>query len=565
MVPFSHEKEQIIISERIKPSQVFQRRQKKLNALFVFCVVAFFCLFPSFAHAATLQFAPSTGSFTTQNSFTVSVTVSTNQTMNGAEGEVQFPTDKLEVIGVSKRDSIFSLWVQEPSFNNQGPIGRVNFQGVRLNPGYAGNKGKIIDITFRVKQTGVADLVFGNGAVLANDGRGTNIISSFGSGVYTLRTGVPSVSEPPSTQPSVIAGTIDVPVVKHYTQTKTGKEQLFTTSDADPRWSNSTYARLAWTLPSDATGVAMILDEKADTDPGTKSEGLLTEKLFPMLKEGKYYFHIRYLRGNSAGPALHFPVFIDLTPPKDFSIEFTGSEVNYKGIYSTSNPRPAVDFFTDDMLSGVDGYEIKIADEDWLSADELSASAPYILPKQKPSKRSQIVVRAFDNAGNTTEANAQMVIEPVIRPILSYVPKKVAMPRESLVIEGNAAPHAEIEIILEQYEPEVLTTSADENGDWRLVYDGSLSSGLYRVTAKQIISNGAESLYTEPVFVKVTASADNVFTQFLIWLEKGNGYILLVVLIILQVVMFGYYRLKMKQFQLRMDQRIAEQSKKRSI
>lgn len=135
---------------------------------------------PLFAHAATLGLSPSSLSRTVGSTFTITVSVSTSDTtINAVSGVISFPTDLLEIAGVSKAGSIISLWVQEPSFSNAQGI--VTFEGITLNPGYQGSNGSVVSITFRTKAAGTAMLKFSSGSVLANDGVGTNVLTSPGS------------------------------------------------------------------------------------------------------------------------------------------------------------------------------------------------------------------------------------------------------------------------------------------------------------------------------------------------------------------------------------------------
>ena len=97
-----------------------------------------------------------------------------------------FNPDKLEVKSISKTDSIFTLWVQEPAFSNS--LGTITFAGGKPSPGYTGAAGTINTITFKAKTAtfATADLTFAVGSVLADDGKGTNILTNMGSGVYTI-------------------------------------------------------------------------------------------------------------------------------------------------------------------------------------------------------------------------------------------------------------------------------------------------------------------------------------------------------------------------------------------
>ena len=94
-------------------------------------------LAPLSVSAATLSFSTPAESYSVGSTFSVSVYAgSSDQAMNAASGVISFPWDKLEVVSLSKTGSIFSLWVQEPSFSNSA--GTVSFEGIVLNPGYTG-------------------------------------------------------------------------------------------------------------------------------------------------------------------------------------------------------------------------------------------------------------------------------------------------------------------------------------------------------------------------------------------------------------------------------------------
>src|SRR5688572_433891 len=102
------------------------------------------------ASTASLFLSPNTGKYAAGKTFTVGVYVSSPaESMNAASGTIDFPADILQVTGLSKSGSIVSLWVQEPSYSNVN--GSINFEGLVLNPGFKGNSGKLLSITFRVK------------------------------------------------------------------------------------------------------------------------------------------------------------------------------------------------------------------------------------------------------------------------------------------------------------------------------------------------------------------------------------------------------------------------------
>lgn len=145
-----------------------------------------FGILPTVAYAANFYFSPSSGNYVQGENFTISVLVNTEQSINAVSGVVTFPTEYVEVIALSTVDSIVNLWVLNPSFSNGGDTGNVTFEGIILNPGYSGSYGKIVNIVFRIKKVGVASLLFSESAILANDGKGTNVVSSGGLATFNL-------------------------------------------------------------------------------------------------------------------------------------------------------------------------------------------------------------------------------------------------------------------------------------------------------------------------------------------------------------------------------------------
>ncbi len=155
-------------------------------------------------YAATLNVTAPSSSYSVGGSFTVTIVASSpEQALNAVDGTMSFPQDKLEVTSLSKEGSILSLWTEEPSYSNGA--GNVNFSGVALNPGYTGSNGKVLKVNFKVKRGGNAAIVFSSGSILANDGQGTNILTSLNSKQFTLGEAVPVKSTDPvvTTKPGV--------------------------------------------------------------------------------------------------------------------------------------------------------------------------------------------------------------------------------------------------------------------------------------------------------------------------------------------------------------------------
>ncbi len=142
-------------------------------------ILLFFLTIPSVAFAQTASFsitgAPASVSAGTQ--FTVTVQVrSVDQAINAISGTLLFPTNLLNLVAVSQSDSIINFWTKEP----EGLSNRIPFEGVILNPGYQGSAGTAFKVTFEAKSTGKAAIHFVDGSILANDGKGTNLLASAG-------------------------------------------------------------------------------------------------------------------------------------------------------------------------------------------------------------------------------------------------------------------------------------------------------------------------------------------------------------------------------------------------
>ncbi|MDP3784524.1 MAG: cohesin domain-containing protein [bacterium] len=140
----------------------------------------------SVAAQATLFVSPASGSYKTGELFSVLLNANTGgQAINAASAVVNFDNTRLDVASIGYAQSIFTLWTEEPKFSNAG--GTIRFSGGLPFPGYTGANGAILRVTFRPKASGQAPVVFSSGSVLANDGRGTNILNDFRGGIFTIQ------------------------------------------------------------------------------------------------------------------------------------------------------------------------------------------------------------------------------------------------------------------------------------------------------------------------------------------------------------------------------------------
>lgn len=346
---------------------------------------ALFFAFPVIhAQAGSLYFSPSSLTRAAKEAFSADVRISTNsQAVNAAQGSIVFDPAKVEVISVSKSGSIFNLWTQEPVFSNTE--GSVNFEGGIPNPGYTGTSGLILTISFRAKTAttvrGSTDITLVSGAILANDGLGTNILSSLGKLTLTIA----PTTDTNHLQSEIIDG---APKVESSTHPDTTK------------WYSNNNPAFAWALPADVTGVSYLITDKATSNPGPKSDGVVSKVSFTGISDGTQYFNIKFKQGAAWGPIAHYQFNIDTVPPAGFDIR----------IASSSDIQPQITFETADTLSGIEHYEIKIGDTgNWVTVSTDQAGKPYRLSFDRIGTQT-VFVKAVDKAGNATTESISLTI-----------------------------------------------------------------------------------------------------------------------------------------------------------
>jgi hypothetical protein len=501
-------------------------------------IFLFLGMLPVAADAATLYFSPSSGSYTVGSTLSTSVYVSSaDQAMNAASGVISFPQDKLEVTSLSKSGSIFTLWVQEPSFLNS--VGTINFEGIVLNPGFSGATGKILTANFKVKVAGVATLNFSSGSVLANDGKGTNILTSLGNVQFSLGGAGPTVPE--ATTPSAVSGAPSAP-------------QIFSLTHPDPnKWYAKKDAKFTWSISSDVTGVRLLVGIIPAAIPTVTYVPAINEKEVTNLGDGIWYFHVQLRNASGWGEVSHFRFQIDTEPPASFEIKFIDGK-------ETTNPRPTVIFDTTDSISGIEYYKVKIGEEDFFAlSSEIVQGNPYTFPLQAPGKRT-ILVQAFDKAGNYTTAVEEFVILPIETPVITDYPQTL-LPGTTLLIKGTVAPEAKVKVYIQKDEKETRTEEikSDQEGKWSYIGTESLEKGIYKIWAEAINSLGAKSELSEKITIQVNPPA---------FIRIGSLVIdylttIVTLLILISVIVFGiiWSWQKIKQRRKRLRKEIAEADK----
>lgn len=431
-------------------------------------------LFAFHSQAATLYLSTKTESVAIGDTIEVDVKIDSEDiSFNAAQANIKFPPEILEISFLDRSKSVFNFWLEEPNFSNSN--GSVGFIG-GSTAGFSGKSLQILKIVFKVKEIGTANLIFAEGAITANDGGGTNILSEM-RGIQ--------ISSIPKQQLIEISRPIQIirppAPSRNLPQRPDIKIPLYPDSQ---RWHNFTSPFFVqWELPPDVTGVSTALNQSPGFIP-FRSEGLFESKQFPALEDSIWYIHVRFRNNVGWGPTAHYRVAIDTAPPLSFTVGIAGET-------ASDNPQPTVIYQTGDALSGLDHYEVKINGKSTTTLHSFLTFDPL------PPKKYLIRAKAADKAGNATESALEIEILPIASPVITSISKDVFVGEGGLEIAGNSLPNTFILLSVKSKSGQnILSTiiNSDKNGDWSTKIDQPLKKGWYFIEVTAQDGRGALSL-----------------------------------------------------------------------
>jgi len=472
---------------------------KDMKRVIIFLTIVLAFAVASNTYAADFKVSPSGGTFGTGKTFNVELKINTfGESINAAQGKLQFDPKVLEVKSISKEGSIFNFWLQEPVFSNE--TGTIEFIGGTPS-GVSGSSLQVLAVTFSAKAIGTSDFVFINASITASDGSGTNISGNAVGASFNVSSGgggaLPGVVVKPAPEQVPIPAQITrTPVQASGLPTKPNiKVQLYPNPDG---WYNlvSNFA-VSWDLSPDISELNTALNQNPNFDVPKKSEGLFDSKTFPALnQDGVYYIHVRFKNNIGWGSVSHYRIAIDTQPPLSFNVDIP------TGVKS-DNPSPKLVFNTGDALSGIGSFKIIIEGEEPITQEGATA-LEYTL-KPHPPGIYMIRVVASDKAGNSIESRAQVEILPLDMPEITSITKKIIIGTDDrLVIKGTAIADANVVVSIEDKDKFlVLQNDAETNksGEWEFRLDRELRRGDYFVSIKAKDERGAQSLPTNPIKV----------------------------------------------------------------
>ena len=451
------------------------------------------------AMAATLSASPSTGVYSSGQTFTVSIVINTQgQAINAAEGTISYNPKELSIVSVNK-GSLFNLWTAEPSFSNSA--GTISFSGG--NPtGYKGAAGTALSITFRAVGSGPAKLTFTSGAILAADGKGTNVLTSMGSGNYTI---------------SAQAATPSPEVIIEYVPPANTPAAPIVTSVTHPdkeAWYKAKSAELAWSLPSGVTGVRTLLDSAPTSIPTRVYENPVSKLTLDDLAEGVSFFHIQFRNQDGWGKVSHYRLAIDSIAPANFVVSSPeGADL--------SKPVQTLSYSSDAGGSPIKRFMVQIDGAEAKEYIDTENTGTIVLPTLTPGYHT-IIVEGFDAAGNSALATASLTITSFEKPVFTEYPDSIGT-NVIPVIKGETRPRSKVLVTFSQVGLGVSSVDAqktyeiasDEQGHFSVIPDGRLATGVYELTAVSIDENGAQSepsdvirmVVEEPGYVRIGSFA----------------------------------------------------------
>lgn len=373
-----------------------------LQSIVVSSVVLAAFIFVSYAYAADIVLSPSTGSYSTGQTFTATVQVDPKgDSVNAAEGAISFDNSKLTVVSVSKNGSVFSLWTTEPAFSNTN--GTISFGGGTPTP--FSTRSTILTVTFRATTEGDAAASFSSSIVTAADGQGTNVLEQSVGGNYTIAaaTTPPPVETPVEPTPQPVAEEEPDDVAIAFGDPPRAPE-IGSQAFLDPElWYNVTEGVFTWELPFDIKEMALEIATSSDNEPTTIIDPPVEEFSVngDVLIDGIQYLSIQFKNQVGWGAITNRKIKIDTTAPESFEIKVQAG--------TSPSAFPLLVFEAEDKTSGIDYYELSIADREPVEVTPGEAKLGYLLGELEDGTYTVKVI-AYDMAGNSIESTTPVLI-----------------------------------------------------------------------------------------------------------------------------------------------------------
>ncbi len=480
-------------------------------------LIALFFSWISTVSAAQLYILTEKTEFQAGDVFTASVYVDTSGVaINSIEGSVDFSPAVLAVESVSIGGSVFSVWVEQPSFSNTS--GKIFFNGGVPNPGYIGSRGLVARVTFRAKQSGAAQII-PTATIYANDGLGTAIAPT------VVNTSVSVTPESVSTQEQ----STPVPVPK---TTTVSAPVVSSVEMPDPeKWYAKKNAVFSWNVPNDVSTVRLLLGSFPNSQPTVSYTPPIGNKELTGVQDGVSYLHVGFVYTNGQVSVAHRKIKVDTTPPTE--LVATSSIGAGDTVELTLSAK--------DSLSGIVQYELWEGGARIASFSAAQAKAGPVTLPQLSSGTHSVEVRVSDAAGNTSVLPLTLSVPALQSPSIDSYPQSIQK-GEIIRVSGTSYPKTNISVSFVDSKGKTQSVSVvtDSSGRFTIASEPTGRDGAHTVFA-QVERNSIKSEPSQKVTVYVQKSTIDRTSMEII-----NTLSLLVVmavlLAILLFIVFATYR-----------------------
>ncbi len=492
-------------------------------SLYIVCLVVFFSVVVQ-TQAASIYISPSQPQIPVGKTQVFRVSVNTQGVaINTAEGVISFDPKLIEIVSVSKSNSVLNLWIEEPSFSNS--TGKITFNGGAITPGYTGSSGELFTVTARGKVAGSVTFAFSDVSIRENDGAGTDVSSAKINSVATITAGVnPPVVKTPTVEPKkpVIAALPVVPVLP----SKLVPVAPTLTSQTHPdqtAWYNSRNLDVTWIQSTDAYGSQSIFDSKPETVAGGPIQSGVTVKPLRGVRNGVSYLHVRQVGAAGVSPTSHFAVHIDTDAPRDVQISASSSRIDISA--------------TDD-LSGVDHITLVIGTHDYGIIPVSGDTVSYMVPADIESGSYEVTVGVFDKAGNVTNLKKTLTIMQPSMYELTTETADVSIDADVLIHGQTSVKDGEVSLSIKNPAQKVENFSLETDTTGAFVFR------LPHVKEGQYVIWGIDNHAGQSNVIEINVRTS--YAQMLLHLCRQYGMILISILLLIWVIILNC-RLKHKK------------------
>ncbi|HSE56970.1 MAG TPA: hypothetical protein VLB02_02715 [Candidatus Paceibacterota bacterium] len=191
------------------------------------------------ASSATLSVSSTKKIVTAGEQFTLTVrAASVDQPINAISGTLVLPVGVVRVGSITTTGSALNFWIREPKV-----VGNtIPFEGIILSPGYQGAHAVVFSVTLTATRSGAATFRLSEGAILAHDGKGTNVLGTLSGAMVRITSSDSQPVDQPESEtvtyipsPETPKRLPALPVVTEYSDAVAPGAELFIRGKGEPQ------------------------------------------------------------------------------------------------------------------------------------------------------------------------------------------------------------------------------------------------------------------------------------------------------------------------------------------